>query len=300
MGDFIFFAAVLVCVFLLGALPFAVLTARLFGLPDPRTYGSGNPGATNVARAGGKPPAALTFLGDFGKGFVPVFLLGGGDAPLFAAAGAAAVAGHVFSPFLRFRGGKGVATAFGVFLAWNPPAAMFAAAIWLSVFFACRISAAASVAAISAAAILTALFGGAMFFAAAFVGVLVVCRHRGNFSGMARGSFGKTEPGEFLPAFAKRFLRAAVVLFGVVAVAASVHDYPQTRYQIHLIRSGDEVATKRRWIAVFLFLNEFGGGVKYALTGNKKYMLHYPTSAYLRARREEYRARVQNTGADKH
>ncbi len=300
--NFTLFAAVLVGAFLLGAVPFAVLIARAFRLPDPRTYGSGNPGATNIARSGGKLPAVLTFCGDFGKGFLPVFLAGGEHPAVFAAAGAAATAGHVFSPFLRFRGGKGVATALGVFFAWNPPAAIIAAVIWGLVFFACRISAAASVLAIPAAAIITAAAasGGVISAAALFVGALVVFRHRRNIADMWRGrenGFGKFTGGKFTGrAFAKRMLRAAVVLAGVVFAVASVHDYPATRRQLDLIRTGDEIAQKRPWIVVFFFLNEAGNGVKFFLTGNEKHMAHYPSDSYMEMRRR----RAQNGGTDAH
>ena len=293
--DFTLFAAVLGA-YLLGALPFAVLIARAFGLPDPRTYGSGNPGATNVARSGGKLPAALTLFADFGKGFLPVFWLGGENPAVFAAAGAAAVAGHVFSVFLRFRGGKGMATALGVFFAWHWPAGLAAAAVWGLVFLMFRISSAASVTAIAAAAAITAAAtnGAPAMTAAAAVGILVIFRHRRNIADIWRGReshFGKKPPrgGEF----ARRMCRAAVVLSGVLFATASVHDYPTTRRQIDLIRTGDSIAVQKPWIAVFFFLNEFGSGLKFFLTGNEKYMGHYPSASHLHAM---HVARAENGG----
>ena len=292
--DFTFFAAA-VGAYLLGAVPFAVLAARAFRLPDPRTYGSGNPGATNIARGGGKLPAALTFLADFGKGFLPVFLLADNPAAS-AAAGFAATAGHIFSVFLRFRGGKGAATVLGVFLAWHPPAFAFAGLVWLSVFFAFRISAAASVLAVSAAAAITAAVAGVeISVAAAAAGILVVFRHRRNIADILRGRenrFGDGGGGNG-GRFAKRMLRAAVVLAGVLGAVAFVHDYPATRNQIDLIRSGEPEAAQRPWLAVFFFLNEAGNGLKFFLTGNEKHMRHYPSGSHLLARRE---ARAKNGG----
>src|SRR5689334_12381401 len=94
--------------YLLGSLPFAVLVSRALGQADPRTYGSGNPGATNVLRGAGRAAAALTLVGDAGKGALAVWLgrrIGGGET-LAIACGAAAFVGHVFPVFLRFRGGK--------------------------------------------------------------------------------------------------------------------------------------------------------------------------------------------------
>src|SRR5512141_1318345 len=115
-----------VCAYLVGSVSFAVLMSRAFGLADPRTYGSKNPGATNVLRSGKKAAAVLTLLGDAGKGwlavalaqhFAPVLGFGGGS---IAAVALAVFLGHLFPVFLRFQGGKGVATALGILLGFNP------------------------------------------------------------------------------------------------------------------------------------------------------------------------------------
>lgn len=111
--------------YLLGSISFAVLVSRLMGLPDPRSYGSKNPGATNVLRSGSKLAALLTLVGDTGKGALAVFLAAWatGESPASAdpaIAGALALLGHVYPVFLRFQGGKGVATAAGVLLAIHP------------------------------------------------------------------------------------------------------------------------------------------------------------------------------------
>ena len=137
----------------LGCIPFAVVSSRLFGLADPRTYGSGNPGATNVLRSGNKKAALLTLIGDALKGCVAVWLvraLGMGDNAALLA-GVAAFVGHVFPVTLGFRGGKGVATAAGVMLAAEPMVGLIALGIWLAVALLTRYSSlAALVAACSA------------------------------------------------------------------------------------------------------------------------------------------------------
>lgn len=108
--------------YLLGSLPFAVIVSQLYGLEDPRSHGSGNPGATNVLRTGSKSAALLTLLGDATKGWLAVWLAGyfcGDDTLTIAIAGVAAFVGHVYPVFLKFKGGKGVATALGVLAGWS-------------------------------------------------------------------------------------------------------------------------------------------------------------------------------------
>jgi len=137
--------------YLLGSLPFAVIVSRAFGLADPRSYGSGNPGATNVLRSGNKLAAALTLAGDAAKGWLAVWLalLLSADPAAAALVGVAAFVGHVFPVFLKFKGGKGVATALGVLLGLSAPLALGAALCWLVVAAVTRYS--------SLAAIVTAL-----------------------------------------------------------------------------------------------------------------------------------------------
>src|SRR5687768_17488094 len=112
--------------YLLGSISFAVLVSRAMGLPDPRTFGSKNPGATNVLRQGKKLAAALTLLGDTAKGWLAVFLTGhffaGGATPVYelSLVAVAVVIGHIYPVFHRLQGGKGVSTALGVLLALNP------------------------------------------------------------------------------------------------------------------------------------------------------------------------------------
>ena len=130
-----------------GSISSAILVCRLFGLPDPRTQGSQNPGATNVMRLGGKPAAALTLAGDILKGVIPVLVaryleLG---TLVAALAGFFAFLGHLLPVFFQFRGGKGVATAFGLLFALHWPTGLATGAVWLLVFGVSRISSLASI-----------------------------------------------------------------------------------------------------------------------------------------------------------
>lgn len=161
----LYILGVVALAYLLGSIPFAVVVSRLMGLQDPRRYGSKNPGATNVLRSGSRPAAALTLLGDAAKGWLAVWLamlvVREWHLPSYLV-GLAAVAvfmGHLFPVFLRFKGGKGVATALGVLLAIQPWLALATVATWVIVAFVTRYS---SLAAIVAAifAPLYYLFGG--------------------------------------------------------------------------------------------------------------------------------------------
>ncbi|HEX6007595.1 MAG TPA: glycerol-3-phosphate 1-O-acyltransferase PlsY, partial [Burkholderiales bacterium] len=141
--------------YLIGSISFAVIVSRAFALPDPRTYGSGNPGATNVLRTGRKAAAALTLLGDGAKGWLAVFLAQGFAQPetsalAMASAAVAVVLGHMYPVFHRFRGGKGVATALGVLLGLNIYLALGSAATWIVIAAFFRLS--------SLAALVSALF----------------------------------------------------------------------------------------------------------------------------------------------
>lgn len=129
--------------YLCGSFSSAVVVCRVMGLPDPRSQGSGNPGATNVMRLGGKKAAAITLLGDLLKGFIPVFVLKWlfpEAENVWIAAGLGAFFGHLFPIFFAFKGGKGVATAIGVLLAWSWSVALICIVIWLTVFIITRIS----------------------------------------------------------------------------------------------------------------------------------------------------------------
>ena len=180
--------------YLLGSVSFAVLVSRGFGLPDPRTYGSGNPGATNVLRSGRKTAAFLTVLGDVAKGWLAVFVAQRfAAAPVdttVAVAAVAAVVGHMYPVFFRFEGGKGVATALGVLLAINYYLAAGAAATWLIIAAFFRISSlAALISAVFAPFFCFLLYGLHVFtYAVGLVSLLLVFRHRNNIKNLLAGN----------------------------------------------------------------------------------------------------------------
>ena len=185
--------------YLIGSISFAVIASRAFGLPDPRTYGSGNPGATNVLRTGKKPAAALTLAGDSVKGWVAVIIaarFAEADAvqTAMAAAGVAVTLGHMYPVFFRFQGGKGVSTALGVLVALNPYVAAGTLATWLIVVVFFRISSlAALVAALFAPFFTLILYNAAhpYFVGVAIISALLVWRHRANIRNLLAGTEGR-------------------------------------------------------------------------------------------------------------
>lgn len=185
--------------YLIGSLSFAVIVSRLMGLNDPRTYGSGNPGATNVLRSGNKAAAVLTLLLDALKGYVPVMLVqrwggdhGLGDATL-ALVGLAAFIGHLWPVFFRFRGGKGVATAAGVLFGLNPWLGLATLATWLIIAAFTRYSSLASIVAAVFAPFYQILIwgGGPVAVSIATMGVLLVWRHQANIGKLLKGTESK-------------------------------------------------------------------------------------------------------------
>jgi acyl phosphate:glycerol-3-phosphate acyltransferase len=193
--------------YLLGSIPFGLIATRLGGAGDIRQIGSGNIGATNVLRSGRKDLAAITLIGDAGKGVVAVLLarwLSHDNAFVVALAGGAAFAGHIFPVWLKFKGGKGVATFYGVLLAACWPVGVLAAVTWLAVAALFRLS---SLAALVAAA-LAAPFALATDQAAPFVGlclfmaVLIFIRHKDNIGRLLKGQeprIGKKKTAEAPP-----------------------------------------------------------------------------------------------------
>lgn len=148
--------------YLLGSISFAMIAAKLFGLADPRSYGSGNPGATNVLRSGNKKAALFTLIGDALKGWVAVFVaqqMGFSDSVIGLVA-LAVFFGHLFPIFLKFKGGKGVATAAGVLLALDPLIGLAVMGTWLLVAFVSRYSSLAALLAAALAPLYTALIHG--------------------------------------------------------------------------------------------------------------------------------------------
>ncbi len=177
--------------YLLGSLSSAVILCRLMGLPDPRTQGSHNPGATNVLRFGGKKAAALTLLGDSLKGLVPMLIGHGLQAPpsLLAATGFAAFLGHLYPIFFGFRGGKGVATALGVQLGLYWPVGLSVAAIWLFVAKGLGISSLAALVSMALAPGILWFFWDApsLVLMQVLMSLLLFWRHRENIRNLLAG-----------------------------------------------------------------------------------------------------------------
>lgn len=185
--------------YLLGSVSFGILVSKAFGLPDPRTVGSGNPGATNVLRSGKKSAAILTLLGDALKGWLPVWAALQTDMLMWvvAAVGIAVFLGHLYPIYHKFKGGKGVATALGVLLAISPLVALGTLVTWLLVFAFSRYASLASI----MAALLAPLH--AYYYLRPYkdyllmtlvLAVLLVWRHRSNIVKLLNGTesgFGK-------------------------------------------------------------------------------------------------------------
>jgi glycerol-3-phosphate acyltransferase PlsY len=184
-----------VVAYLIGSVSFAVVVSRLFGLPDPHGYGSGNPGATNVLRTGNKAAALLTLAGDGLKGFFAVWLAQR-FAPThllewtIAGAALAVFVGHLFPVFHRFAGGKGVSTAAGILFALHWPLGAALTVVWLAMAFGFKIS---SLAALTTAVLMPLgmfyVFGpAAATWATVAIALLLVWRHRANIAGLMTGS----------------------------------------------------------------------------------------------------------------
>ena len=191
--------AAVLAAYCIGSLSFAVIVSRAMGLADPRSYGSGNPGATNVLRSGKRSAAILTLALDTLKGYVPVLLalwfsdpfgFGGGTV---AAVGLAAFLGHLWPVFFRFQGGKGVATAAGVLLAFNPWLGVATLATWVIVALFFRYSSLASLAAAVFAPFYQMLIWEADAYALAItaMSLLLVWRHEGNIKKLLAGTESK-------------------------------------------------------------------------------------------------------------
>jgi glycerol-3-phosphate acyltransferase PlsY len=196
-GDAVSLAAALVFGYLLGSIPFGLVVTRLGGLGDIRAIGSGNIGATNVLRTGRKGLAALTLLGDFGKGALAVLIGTAWSAELAAAAGLGAFLGHLYPVWLNFKGGKGVATYLGVLagLAW--PAALAFAAIWLSVAYATRYSSLAALTAAAAAPLVLAAFQNWLAVGLfTMLTMLVFLRHHQNIGRLLKGEESRIDGGK--------------------------------------------------------------------------------------------------------
>jgi glycerol-3-phosphate acyltransferase PlsY len=180
--------------YLLGSLSSAIITCRLMGLPDPRSGGSGNPGATNVLRLGGKKAAAITLAGDMLKGLLPVLVVKalGADITVQSAVAVAAFLGHLYPVFFGFRGGKGVATMLGVLLGLHWPAGLLTIASWLVIAKGLKISSLAALIAILLAPLYVLWLKPEppLLAAVIFMAALLFWRHRSNIRNLLRGEEG--------------------------------------------------------------------------------------------------------------
>ena len=204
--------------YLIGSLSFAVIVSRVMGLSDPRTFGSKNPGATNVLRSGSKAAAILTLLLDAAKGWLPVVLVkwygqayGLGDGTM-ALVGLAAFLGHVFPVFFRFEGGKGVATALGVLLGFSGSLGLVTVLIWLLMAVLLRYSSLASITAAVLAPVVYVLGDGGLWsmsksvaMGVAVMSLVLLYRHAENINRLVKGTESKlgkkagTEPAAHVP-----------------------------------------------------------------------------------------------------
>jgi glycerol-3-phosphate acyltransferase PlsY len=181
--------------YLIGSISSAIIVCKLMHLPDPRTQGSRNPGATNVLRIGGKKAAIITLLGDALKGFIPVLaakLLGFDDTALALIAFAAFI-GHLLPIFFRFEGGKGVATFIGSLLALNWPTGLCWVITWVVMAVLFRYSSLAALTASAFAPTYIWLFTGNAFWAGtvAVMSIILIVRHKGNIAKLVNGEESK-------------------------------------------------------------------------------------------------------------
>ena len=177
--------------YLLGSISSAIIVCRLMGLPDPREEGSGNPGATNVMRIGGKKAAAITLLGDMLKGLIPVLVAQAlsVDPLILSAVVLAAFLGHLYPIFFGFAGGKGVATSFGVLLGANWMVGVAVALTWYTVYKLFKISSLSALVAASLAPLYVYFIMGmqALVYAALMIAVILIWRHKTNIQRLLAG-----------------------------------------------------------------------------------------------------------------
>ncbi len=187
--------SLIVIAYLLGSVSSAIVVCRLMGLPDPRTQGSNNPGATNVLRIGGKKAAAITLLGDSLKGLLPVLACHLLNRPewVFALVGGAAFLGHLYPVFFGFRGGKGVATALGVQFGWSWAIGAAVGATWLFMAKVANVSSLAALISMSLAPLYVWLLWPANELIAmqVLITLLLIWRHRSNIANLLKGTEGR-------------------------------------------------------------------------------------------------------------
>ena len=187
----------MVAAYLVGSIPFAIISSRIFGLADPRSYGSKNPGATNVLRSGNKAAAIFTLLGDASKGWLAVYLakkfaidyVSGPGATLIGLVALAVFFGHHYTVFLKFKGGKGVATAAGVLLALDTLLGLATLGTWLFIAFTLRYSSLAALIAATAAPIYAAMLWGSngLVLVVGVIAMALVGKHWQNLQRLMAG-----------------------------------------------------------------------------------------------------------------
>lgn len=188
----IIYPIVVILAYLIGSLSAAIITCKIMGLPDPRTAGSNNPGATNVMRIGGKKAAAITLVGDLLKGLVPVVivkLISPEESLLVALTALAAFLGHLFPVFFQFKGGKGVATALGCIIGLNPWVALCAFGTWIVVFGISKISSLSALTAAIFAPLYLWLFNASpsVVIVVIIMDILLIIRHKANIQRIIKG-----------------------------------------------------------------------------------------------------------------
>jgi len=185
--------------YLIGSVSSAIIVSRLMRLPDPRSEGSGNPGATNVLRLGGKKAAAITLAFDIFKGIVPVVIATSltNINWIIALCGFAAFLGHLFPVFFGFKGGKGVATALGVYLGFSVGLGVTAIAVWLFVALASRFSSLGSLTAVTLTPVMASISpsGFSYILICLLIGALVFWRHKENIKRLTNGTESKINLG---------------------------------------------------------------------------------------------------------
>lgn len=178
--------------YLIGSISSAIIVCRLMGLPDPREQGSGNPGATNVMRIGGKKAAGITLFGDLIKGLIPVYAARILEVPaeLLAVTGIAAFIGHLYPVFFEFKGGKGVATSVGVLLGFSWAVGFSVMATWILIYKVGKISSlSALIASVMAPLYVWFIVGDAVLVSASVVmTILLLWRHKSNIQRLLEGS----------------------------------------------------------------------------------------------------------------
>jgi len=201
------FLLLIAAAYLLGAVPFGLVFSRCLTGKDPRDFGSGNIGATNAARTGGKKIGLLTLAADIIKGAIPVAIAMqlGGEGPsrewFIAVTAVAAFLGHIFPVYLKFQGGKGVATMFGVLLPWQPQVAIIAFAVWLAAIALSRYVALASILAGISLPLSAWLFGASppVLYACLLFCVLMAVRHQSNVQRLLSGTESRVGGGKKAP-----------------------------------------------------------------------------------------------------